>query len=160
MKRYNIDGIELVKLNDIKEIIRSARKDATTWCPDPESGVAACNMIVRRIFIDDIKRANNQEEIDAILEMTGDFIVFRKGENKYDIKYFSGWYDGKATFSNRISRSVHFDYESKAEEIAEELKKRTSDEWGVCNMSHQAYEDNKRLLAAIFGPDEEGENEE
>lgn len=160
MKRYNIDGIEFVKLNDIKEIIRSARKDAAKWCHDPESGIAACNMVVRRIFIDDIKRANNQDEINAILEMTGDFIVFRKDESKYDIEYFSGWYDGEATFSDRASRSMHFDYESKADEIAEELKKRTGDEWSVCNMSQQAYEDKQRLLTAIFGPDEEGENEE
>ena len=166
MKKYNIDGTVLVKLQDIKEILRDVRSkskvDSFLFKGEEmqEGAQRAIEAVIRRIFIEELRKTESQEEEDAILEMTGDFIVFRKGASKYNVKYFSGWYDGEPVITDRAPRSIHFDYESKAEEIAEELKKRTGDEWSVCNMSQQAYEDNKRLLAAIFGPDEEGENEE
>lgn len=160
MKKYKrTDGTVYVKLQDIKEILRDVRSESKVDSflfkgeEMQEGAQRAIEAVIRRIFIEELRKTESQEEEDAILEMSGDFIVYRKRSDEQR-EFFLGWQEGGIPIiALDIEDAMYFDYESKAEEIAEELEKRISGGWSVCNMSQYQYEKNKKLLDAIFGPD-------
>lgn len=149
MKKYNVMGWEMVKLEDVCHAIRRTRNDIDRLYSneDRKEGMRdACEDIIRRIFIDEIRDATSPEEVDAILEMKGDFVVSKRDEDN-SIIFFSAWDNGEAVTSRMAFKCMHFDYESKAREIAEKL----GDGWIVVDTCQADYDEKKRLLNAIFG---------
>ena len=156
MKKYNVKGYEMVKVSALRYEIRRLRKSIdifyANFDEDHKAMVnLAYNDIVRALYREELKEAKSPEEIKAILEMPGDFLVI-KVEGKKDISYFAEWIEkGKAGITKDARQAMHFDYESKAEEIAERL----GEGWRVFDNSSEDYEYHKRLLDAIFGEDNE-----
>ena len=149
MKKYNIMGFEMAKMDDVKWCVRKARKSIDTFGRDKsDEAVKFARFIlecaVRQMFIDEIRAAKTDEERTAILEMTGDFIVVNvegKGKDRI-IRYFGRFEDDTAIVEKMPYRAMHFDYESKAEEVAEYL----GENWSVVDLNPQEYETNKRMI--------------
>lgn len=161
MKKYDIMGNEMIKVRDMRYAIRKLRKNVETAYKnfDEEKRAMvhlAYSDVVRQIYLEELKKADSPEEIRAILEMPGDFIVYRKGENKYDIEYFSEWDHGEAIITRKPHRCMYFDYESKAKETAERL----GDGWEVLDASPEAHEERQRLLNVLFGTTEDDAEEQ
>ena len=160
MEKYNIFGNEVVKVSDLRHAVRKLRKGIETnyrnFDKEKQAMVhLAYNDVIRQIYLEELKAATSPEEIAAILEMPGDFTVCaRVGE--HDMLFFSKWEDDKPIITRFASRAMYFDYESKAKEIAEWLNEnvKTKKGWRVVDVSAEEYEDNKRLLNAIFREDE------
>jgi hypothetical protein len=149
MKKYDVMGWEMVKLEDVCHAIRATRNDIDRLYSneDKKEGMRdACEDIIRRIFIDEIRDATSPEEVDAILEMRGDFVVSKRDKDN-SIIFFSAWDNGEAVTSRMAFKCMHFDYESKAREIAEKL----GEGWIVVDTCQADYDEKKRLLNAIFG---------
>lgn len=156
MHKIKIGEQEYIKVTTIREEIRYLRKSIDTRYHnfDEEHRAMvnlAYNDIVRAIYREELAAAKTPEEITAILEMPGDFIVI-KGTKRDDLVAFQEWKDGN-TVIGKVSDAMWFDYESKAEEIAEQL----GDGWRVMDMSVEDYERTKRFLNAIFEEDKDGD---
>ena len=156
MNKYDIMGHEMVEVRSIRHAVRRLRKEIGVRYShlDKERQAivhSAYTDVVRTIYRDELKAAKTPDEIREILEMPGDFIVAKR-EGKRDITYFYMFEDGKPVFSKKPFRVMHFDYESKAREIAESL----GEGWHVVDTDPEEYEDNKSLLNAVFGDLEEG----
>lgn len=160
MEKYNIFGNEVVKVSDLRHAIRRLRKGIETnyrnFDKEKQAMVhLAYNDIVRQIYLEELKAAESPDEIRAILEMPGDFMVVNR-VGKHDMLFFAKREDDKPLITRYAPRGMHFDYESKAKEIAEWMNEnvKTKTEWRAVDVSAEEYEDNKRLLSAIFGEDE------
>ncbi len=148
MKRYDVMGSEMIKVDELKNIIRHIRKDANWMYKDsPKTALRVADDIVRQVYLDEIKAAKTQEEKDAILEMTGDFVLSIGTGRKR--KFFAG-FDNGVTVEERIDKAMFFSYESKAKEIAEQL----DGEWDVLDVSKEEHEYCKRLMDVIMNSDE------
>lgn len=151
MKKYNINGTEYVTVKELRHVIRMLRRLIPTayqrFDKDHQSMVhLAYNDVVRQLYLDELKAAKTPEEHEAILEMPGEFMVYKPGANNHRVDYqvFVEWRDGEPVTAH--DGGMIFGYESKAREIAERL----GDGWTVIDVSQEAYEDAKRLLSAIF----------
>ena len=149
MKKFNVMGYEMAKMEDVKWCVRKARKSIDTLGHDKSDEAKdfarfILELVVRQMFIDEIRAADSDEERAAILEMTGDFIVVKaegKGKDR-TIRYFGRFEDDTAIVEKMPYRAMHFDYESKAEEIAKYL----GENWTVVDLNPQEYETNKRMI--------------
>lgn len=156
MKKYDIMGHEMVEVRSIRHAVRRLRKTIGVRYShlDKEQQAivhSAYTDLVRAIYRDELKAAKTPDEIRAILEMPGDFIVAKR-EGKRDLTCFYMFEDGKPVLSKKLYLAMHFDYESKAREIAESL----GEGWHVVDTDPEEYEGNKRFLDAIFGDLKEG----
>ena len=161
MKKYNIMGHEMIKVRDMRYAIRKLRKmvDLSYKNFDKEKrGMVqlAYNDVVRQIYLEELQEAKTPEEIEAILEMPGDFVVYKSGETKYDIEYFEAWDNGKAVTTRKPYRCMYFTYESMAKGVAERL----GDGWKVLDASPEAHADQKRLLNILLGTTEDEASDE
>ena len=159
MKKYDIMGHEMVEVRSIRHAVRRLRKTIEVRYShlDKEQQAivhSAYTDLVRVIYRDELKAAKTPDEIRAILEMPGDFIVAKR-EGKRDISCFYGFEGGKPVFSKKLYLAMHFDYESKAREVAESL----GEGWHAVDTDPEEYEDNKNFLDAIFDWKEEAEEE-
>lgn len=160
MKKYDIMGHEMVEVAELRHVIRRLRKDIPSlyWNFNEEQRAMvhlAYNDVVRQLYLDELKAAKSPDEIRAILEMPGDFIV-AKYEGKHKVVYFKEYENGEGVITNKAYAAMNFSYESKAREVAEGL----GEGWEVYDMSKYATEDAKRLLDAIFGDDDDEEGNE
>ena len=162
MQKYDIMGHEMIKVRDIRHAIRKLRKivDDNYKNFDEEKRAMiqlAYNDVVRQIYLEELNAAKSPEEIEAILEMPGEFVVYKKGADKYDITYFEAWDHGKAVITRKPYRCMYFTYESMAKDVAEKL----GEGWAVLDASPEAHADRERLLNVLFGTSEgeEGETE-
>lgn len=160
MKKYDIMGHQMVKVSELRWVIRRLRKDVPinykNFDKEKQAMVhLAYNDIVRHLYLEELKAAESPEEIEAILEMPGTFVVYQKGDKgRTDITFFSEFADGgKPVVTKKASRCMIFSYESKAQEVARSL----GEDWKVMDASKEEYEANKRLLDAIFGDDDDME---
>lgn len=159
MKKYDIMGNEMIKVRDIRHAIRKLRKmiDVNYKNFDEEKRAIVqlgYNDVVRQLYLEELKAAKTPGEIEAILEMPGDFIVYKKGKDKYDIEYFESWENKQPVTTRKPQRIMYFDYESMAKRVAEIL----GDEWEVMDASPEAHADTQKLLNALFDTaDAEGE---
>lgn len=152
MKKYNIMGYEMVKVRDIRHAIRKLRRgierNYQNFDADKRAMVSlAYNDVVRQIYLEELREAKTPDEIRAILEMPGDFVVYKVGETRYDIEYFREWDNGKAVITRKPFQCMYFDYESMAKEVAERL----GEGWEVLDASPEEHADRKRLLNVLFG---------
>lgn len=145
MKKITINGVELVKLDDLKFEIRSLRKLF------PKK-VDAYNDVVRAIFREEYAEAEEDWQKDAVIEMSGDFTVCKRVDGKPT--YFCGWDNGEPIYSQSYKESMSFAYESMAEEVVNKLNSIDNDTWYYVDMCDAAYESSKKLLDAIFNSGE------
>ena len=164
MKKYNVMGHEMAKMDDVKWCIRKARKDIDDLYENKGEDAkmlahTILDDVIRMMYIDEFKAADTDEDRDSILEMTGNFIVVvSKGEGKEkDIKYFEKYDDGNAVLTDKGYRAMKFDYESKANEVAESIG---SDAYAM-DLNPQEHEYYEMLLDAIFNSRfDDGEEED
>lgn len=151
MRKFDVLGITMFKLSSLGYSIRKARDVAGIIYKDKEKELEAANYIldyiVKEVYRDELNAAKTDEEKEAVvLEIPGDFLIYKKGEGKHNVIYFQEFVDGKPVVTWSAVCSMKFDYYSKAEQIAEEL----GDGWHVLDTCAEAHEDKKRLLDAIF----------
>lgn len=157
MKKYDILGTEMVKVSELRHVIRRLRRDIDIMYHnfDEEHRAIvhlAYNDIVKALYREELNNAKSPDEIKEIMEMPGDYVV-ASGDRRSGLIFFSMWEDGKPIFSRKGYMALRFDYESKAKEIAEQL----GEGWKAIDVTIEEYEDNKRLLHAIFDDVEEEE---
>ena len=158
MKKYNVMGYEMVKLTDLCYGLRRTRKEIDSpYGRKSEAEKAgmrkAVENMTRFVFAEEIRNAKDDDEIKAILEIKGDFIVYKTVDRRRRaFRYFGGYVDHEAVITDKASGAMHFAYEGMAEHVAGKLGK----DWGVCDTCQAAYEDMERLLHAIF--DDDGAN--
>lgn len=156
MQKYNIMGHEMIKVRDMRHAIRKLRRgielNYKNFNKEQQAMIhLAYNDVVRQLYLEELREAKSPDEISAILEMPGDFVVYKKGPERYDIEYFEKFDHGKPIVTRKAFRCMYFDYESKAKEVAESL----GDGWQVMDASPEEHEDNKRLLNVLFGTTDE-----
>lgn len=159
MKKYDVMGYEMAKMDDVKWCIRKARKNINLFGDDKSEEAKdfarfILNLVVRSMFIDEIKSAKTEEERESILEMTGDFIVANvtgKGKDR-KIYYFEKWDSMQAVTSRMPYHAMHFDYESMAQHVARQL----GEGWSAVDLNQQETDYAKSFLNSIF---EDGNNE-
>lgn len=148
MKKLIIGNNEFISLDDIKFAIRQLRNDPNIFrkYSDTEQAavVDACNFLVRQIFLEEVKAAKTQDEIDAIIQMPGDFVVCKQVA-KRSVIFFKEWSAGKAVVTASGNEALVFSYESKAKEIAAEL----GEGWSICDISKAASDHRKRILEIL-----------
>ena len=158
MKKYEVMGYKMAKVEDVKWCIRNARKSIDLF-GDNKSKEARdfarfiLEIAIRNMYKDEIKAAKSEDEKENILEMTGDFIVSKieeTGKNR-SIKYFGGFDSGEPIIEKWPYHAMHFDYESMAQQVAEKL----GDGWNVIDCNYQEYEKDKSILNRLFSTDEE-----
>ena len=153
MKKYNVMGHEMAKMEDVKWCVRKARKDIDLFGRDKSDEANdfakfILELVIRSMFIDEIRAAKSDEEKENILEMTGDFIVAKcegKGQDR-TIRYFGQFDNGKAVIERMPYKAMHFDYESMAKHVAEQL----GEDWHAVDLNPQETEHAQRFLDAIF----------
>lgn len=153
MKKYNVMGIEMVRFDDLCYILRRAREHIDALYArrgeEEKKGMhEMCDSIVRHIFIEEIRQAESRDDVDAILEIPGDFILARRDGRK--CSYFGLWEKGEAVITDKAGEAMHFLYEGMAQKTAERL----GEGWMVLDTCPEACADAKRLLAAIFAEDD------
>lgn len=160
MVKININGQDYIKVRNLREEIRWLRRNIpvlyNSFSKAEQAMVhLAYNDIIRAIYREELELATTPEEIRAIHEMPGDFVVGHtegKGKDK-KLKFFKAWEDGEATFTDAVKAARWFNYESKAEEIASALNEK-EEGWHVFDMSPEERERNHKLLKFLFGEDE------
>lgn len=157
MKKYDIMGHQMVKLESLGYAIRESKKLTEMLYGDdknPEVMKAvgfALDDIVRRAYADELRSAKTDDEKDAVvIEIPGNFLVYKPGEKKHDITYFDGWGGkNKAYTTMSASHAMTFAYESKASEVAAVLNQEDPG-WKVADLCEDATTDASYLLNAIF----------
>ena len=145
MKKIVIGGQRYIRERELREHIRYLRKNVDTnysrFDADHRAMVhLAYNDIVRFLYQEELKNAKTPDEIRAIHEMPGDFMVIRSnGDKTYTA--FVGWNHGDPVFGS-LGDGMVFDYESMAKEIADYL----GENWTVVDLNPQEYETNKRMI--------------
>lgn len=161
MKKYRINGSEMVKVSElrheIKKLLKSIETNYRNFDKDHQAMVRlAYNDIVKVLYREELANAKTPDEIRAILEMPGEYVVYRTSdENPKEHDFFIEWQDGKPIVGSGELAMV-FTYESKAEEIAERL----GNGFRVLDISKESIEESRKLLSALFGPSDEGQVDE
>ena len=153
MKKYNIMGFEMAKMEDVKWCVRNVRREIDSFGSHKSEEARdfakfILELLVRNMYIDEIRAAKSDEEKENILEMTGDFIVTKcegKGKDRI-IRYFGRFDNGEAVIERMPYKAMHFDYESMAKQVAEQL----GEGWTVMDTNPQEGESARRMLSAIF----------
>ena len=165
MQKYNVMGHEMIKVRDIRHVIRMLRKRISVnyggFDKEKQAVVRlAYDDIVKQIYREELDEAKTPNEIRHIIEMPGDFVVCKHGEGKHDIFYFCGWgnpdiltMSDMPIVSRKLTQVMWFEYESKAQEVADVL----GDGWHVIDATLEEDSGSNRILNTIFGEDDDYE---
>lgn len=152
MKKYDVMGWEMAKMEDVKWCIRNVRREIDSFgSHKSEEAVKFAKfileLVVRNMYIDEIRAAKSDEEKENILEMTGDFIVaVSEGRGKQmNVKFFKEYDNKVPVFTRHGYEAMEFDYESMAEHVAETIGENAH----VIDLNEQEHEKNRRLIEAI-----------
>jgi len=164
ISKYNIHGIEYVKLTELNELIRDMKQKASEGTepgyiePDKSRRMSAM------LALNHLGAVLNKEEHEAKLhekletlaqheeetdEEPGSFMVYKPGDNPREYWYFVEWRNGKPIIGQ--CDGMIFTYEGMAQNVAERL----GDGWKVIDVSPEECYKAERLLAAIFREDDE-----
>ena len=162
MKKLNINGKDYIKLETLREELRHLRKDIPLlygrFSKEEQAMVhLAYNDIIKVLYREELSKAKTPEDVEAIMEMPGDYIVFTSIGTKKGRKYiyFAGFDKKEPTFAESKDDALWFSYESMAENIKTTLKEKYGIDAIVMDMSDVAIERNNRLLKAIFAEDKD-----
>lgn len=156
MKKYNVMGYEMVKVQDLRHTVRKLRRTVkeryNMFDAEKQAMIhLAYNDIVKQLYLEEFNKAKTPDEIRAVLEMPGDFVVYKKGEGKHDFSYVIGLgSSGKPVIGVNSDLALRFPYESEAKKVAKDI----GEGWEVIDLTPGAYADEERLLKAIFGEEE------
>lgn len=153
MKKYNVMGYEMAKMEDVKWCIRRARRNIDLFGDKMDDATKdyarfILDLLVHIMYVDELRAAASEEEKDNILETTGDFVVYKaegKGKDK-SVTYFEKFDNGEAVTTRWAYHALSFAYESKAKQVAEQL----GEGWTVMDTNPQEGESARRMLNAIF----------
>ena len=153
MKKYAFNGNVMVKVSSVNYSIRKIRKYINDFVEDEsiKKGMEkSLDMFLRYLYRDELDKASSYEEIEDILQTTGDFAVCRMNPDTEKEEAFVRWEDGEAIIGG-IDECMFFDYESVANNVCDKMNKGYGTGWKVEDMCEDSLEDAKRLLKAIFG---------
>lgn len=152
MKKYDVMGWEMAKMEDVKWCIRNVRREIDNFGSHKSEEARdfakfILELVVRNMYIDEIRAAKSDEEKENILEMTGDFIVaVSEGRGKQmNVKFFKEYDNKVPVFTERGYAAMSFAYESMAEHVAETI----GEDAHVIDMNEQEHEKNRRIIEAI-----------
>lgn len=162
MRKYNIMGHEMAKMEDVNWCIRKARDDINTF-GDGKSKEAVkfakfiVELLIRNLYRDELRDADSNEKKQMIMSLPGDFIVARTVGEKRNRKciFFSRFGNEAAVISQHGNDAMHFDHKIIAENIAKQLSEDVGGEWYVVDTNPHEAQMNRELLEAIFSPEEE-----
>jgi hypothetical protein len=163
MKKYDVMGWEMAKMEDVKWCIRNVRRDIDSFGSHKSEEARdfakfILELVVRNMFIDEIRAAKSDEEKENILEMTGDFIVaVSEGHGKQmTVKFFKKYDNQVPVFTRHGYEAMKFDYESMATHVAETIGENAH----VIDLNEQEHEKNRSIIKAItsFGECEDEES--
>lgn len=154
MKKYTIDGKEYIRLSELRHEIRRLRRDIPVlyknFDKDHQAMIhLAYNDVVKALYREELSKAETPEEIKAILDMPGEFMVVRSAGKAHEA--FIEWHEGSPVVGS-LDVAMIFSYEGMAKGIADKLNKllQWDTEWRVMDVSEESCRDAKRLLEAIF----------
>lgn len=154
MKKYTIDGKEYIRLSELRHEIRRLRRDIPVlyknFDKDHQAMIhLAYNDVVKALYREELREAKTPDEIKAVLEMPGDFMVVRSVGKAHEA--FVEWHEGSPVVGS-LDAAMIFSYEGMAKSVAEKMNTllKWDTEWRVMDVSEEACADAKRLLEAIF----------
>lgn len=161
ISKYNIHGIEYVKLTELNALIRDMKQKASAGTEpgymetNPEKRVSAM------LALNHLGAVLNKEQTEAKLherlektrqerdeepdEKPGSFMVYKPGSKPKEYWYFVEWRHGKPIIGQ--CDGMVFTYEGMAKHVAEKL----GNDWKVIDVSPEECYKAERLIAAIFG---------
>ena len=153
ISKYNIHGIEYVKLTELNELIRDMKRKASKGTepgyiePDKDKRMSAMLALNHLgAVLNKLETfAQHEEETD---EEPGSYMVYKPGDNPREYWYFVEWRNGKPIIGQ--CDGMIFTYEGMAQNVAERL----GNDWKVVDVSPEECYKAERLLAAIFGDDD------
>lgn len=153
MKKYKVNGADMVKVSSVNYGIRKIRKYINDSIEDinVKKGMErSLNLFLRYLYRDELDSCETEEERKDILETTGDFILYRYNPCNNEAEGFLRWEDGKAVIGS-INDCMVFRYESVANSVRDKLCETSGDGWEVVDNCEDSLYDSVRLLKAIFG---------
>lgn len=151
MKKININGTEYTPVGEIKYVLRTLRKEVANRYPEADEGqrkliLSAYDNVIRMLYRKELRAAKSDLERDMIMEMPGDFVVYKRGSSKRENFFFTGWDNGEPIISSNADNVMFFDYESKAEETRERL----GEGWKVMDASTESAAAANEMLEFLF----------
>lgn len=162
IRKYNLDGIEYVKLEELNYLIRDMKRKSMDGtepgyiCEDVDKRIAAMLSLnhlgavlnkekteqkIRERLERAEKQTEPQEETD---EPAGSWMVYKAGNKPREFWYFIEWRKGKPIIGQ--CDGMVFTYEGMAQHVAEKL----GEGWKAIDVSQEACRKAERLLAALF----------
>lgn len=162
ISKYNLNGIEYVKLTELNELIKDMKRKSFDGT---EPGYIRDDIGQRRAAMlslnhlgavlnkekteqkmhERLEKAKTQREVqEEADEPAGSWMVYKAGSKPREFWYFVEWINGKAIIGHRDG--MIFTYEGMAQHVAETL----GEGWKVIDISQEACKKAERLMAAIF----------
>ena len=166
ISKYNLNGIEYVKLSELNELIKAMKRKSLDgrepgyFCPDVNERRAAM------LSLNHLEAVLNKEKTEQKIherlekakeepdETAGSWMVYKAGSKPKEFWYFVEWINGKALIGNRDG--MIFTYEGMARHVAETL----GEGWKVVDVSQDACKKAERLMEAIFKHIDEPQKED
>ena len=162
ISKYNLNGIEYVKLSELNELIKAMKRK----CFDGTEPGYICEDIGERraamLSLNHLEAVLNKEKAEQRMherlekakmqreaqeetdEPAGSWMVYKAGSKPKEFWYFMEWRNGKPIIGQ--CDGMVFTYEGMAQHVAEKL----GEGWKVIDISQEACRKAKRLMAAIF----------
>lgn len=163
ISKYNIHGIDYVKLNELNDLIYSMKRKAYAGeepgymnanraeCAAAYGALNHLGAVLNKESIEEKVHqrleATRKEREDE--EKRGSWMVYKPGDKPKEYWYFIEWRQGLPVIGR--GDGMLFTYEGMAEKVAEEL----GDGWKVIDVSPEACYKAEKLLAAIFRENDE-----
>ena len=161
ISKYNLNGIEYVKLTELNELIKDMKRKSLDgrepgyFCPDVNERRAAMLSLnhleavlnkekTEQKIHERLEKAKTQREAHEEDEPAGSWMVYKAGNKPREFWYFIEWRKGKLIIGQ--CDGMIFTYEGMAQHVAEKL----GEGWKVIDISQEACKKAERLLAAIF----------
>ena len=158
ISKYNLNGIEYVKLEELNDLIRDMKRKSIDGT---EPGYICEDMGERRaamLSLNHLGAVLNKEKTEQKMherfekekeqmdadEPAGSWMVYKAGRKPREFWYFIEWRKGKAIIGQ--CDGMVFTYEGMAQYVAEKL----GEGWKVIDVSQEACKKAERLMAALF----------
>lgn len=162
ISKYNLNGIEYVKLTELNELIKAMKRKSLDGtepgyiCEDKGERRAAMLSLNHLEAV--LNKENTEQKMHERLEKTkmqreaqeetdepaGSWMVYKAGNKPREFWHFIEWRNGKPIIGQ--CDGMVFTYEGMAQHVAEKL----GEGWKVIDVSQEACKKAERLMAAIF----------
>lgn len=167
ISKYNIHGIDYVKLTELNDLIcemkRKAQEGTEPGYMETDEGKRMSAMLALNhlgaVLNKEQSEAKLHERLEAIRksreaqeesdEKPGSYMVYKPGDKPKEFWYFVEWRYGFPVIGQ--CDGMVFTYEGMAQHVAGQL----GDGWKVIDVSPEACYKAEKLMAAIFREDEE-----